>query len=325
MYVMRGINALLYASGGILFIIAGVLAYYEVTYRHTLIIATVLGGGVLIVLGLIRRPPSVKAAFVFALGVAVFGILGSDIVGAPLETVETYRVTVDQYSTDAVYLEAFATAGNIQLSFSEDDNILYEINFTKTFWSWPFWEEVKAGLTNTTRNGLLYLNATADAGNIEILLGSNMRHDISLKTISGNVRFEAPPTSEIGAIYLRATSGNIRAVIKDSTHLRGLEARATTGNVKLELDIPTLEEDGSILATTSTGNIRLELGIGDDLGCNLTAETKTGDIDVYAEDFTVLEANGRHHGQTANYPQASVKLTVTLETTTGNIDAEVTK
>ncbi len=324
MYERRGIDVLLYASGGLLLILAGILAYYEMTYRHTLIIATILGGGALIALGLARRTPSAKAAFVFVLSIAVFGILGSGIVGAPMETVETYTVTVDQYPTDAINLEAVATTGNIHLSFTEDENILYRVNFTKTFWSWPFWEEPKAELTNTTRDGQLYLNATANTANIDILLGPNMRHDINIRTTTGNVRLEAPSTTEIRVAYLKATTGNVHAVLTGSVHFRGLEARATTGNVKVEIDIPALEEDSSILAKATTGNVRLNLGIGGDLGCDLTASTTMGDIDVEAEGFTVLDANGKYHGQTANYGQASVKLTVTLESTTGNIDAEVT-
>lgn len=313
-------SAIWYIIGALFFISAGLTAILDVASPFALPVILVIVGAVIIIAGFLRLLPSAPALVVFIIGAVVLAFAASGFFGPFQSSTETFELTRTQTpDIDEITLLGTVSTGNVRLSFTANNSILYRIVFTKYFN--PFFQTT-ANVSRRVQDGELFVNATSTTAALDIIINQNLRSSFNLTTSTGNVRLEAQSTaSTISRTSLRTSTGNVWLNVTNASSLERITATTSTGQVEAHIKSSAQNQNAAVQLTTATGSVRLDLNITS-IESRITASTSTGRVNPEVTGFTIItETQTYFNGQTPNYNSPSLrKLDVTITTTTGSVD-----
>ena len=312
-------SAVWYIIGALFFISAGLTAILGVASPYAVPIILVIVGAVVIIAGFLRLLPSAPALVVFIIGAVVLAFAASGFFGPFQSSTETFELTRAQTpNIDEITLLGTVSTGNIRLSFTTNNSILYRIIFTKYF---NLFFQTVANVSRRAQDGELFVNATSTTASLDIIINQNLRSSFNLTTSTGNVRLEAPNTvTRISRTALRTTTGNVWLNVTDIFSLERITAATTTGQVEAHIKSSTQSQNAAVQLTTTTGSVRLDLNITG-IESKITASTSTGRVNAEVTGFIIITETQTHfNAQTPDYNSSPRKLDVTATTTTGSVD-----
>jgi len=308
-----------YILGGFLLILTGIFLYLDISIDYLPPLTLVLGGVLLTLSFLSKKPPRGRALTVFLLGLIVFALTGFFTIHPSTQTVEVYTLTREQISVDRLAIILKSTTGNIHLAFTEDKRLIYNITITKTL---PF-PPRRVEFLNYTRDGWLVVEVDAETSGITILLAPDMIYNLTLTTTTGNIEVEGGLKALIEELEARVTTGNIHVTLGRGVLFQSLETSSTVGNIYLTLHAEELRGESMVSAQATTGDIELNLEVGRGIDCVVSAKTDLGRITPHSKGFTPLvEEYNEYRVQRKGYGGGGI-LKVYLETDIGNIYMEL--
>ena len=309
-----------YILGGLLLILAGIFALFEIVVPYAWSVALMIFGLVIIVASLMGHRPNLSALALLLIGLVAFGVVSSGYTTTvPSRIIKSYELTTNQVHVEKLNITCTVTTGNINLFFIPNRTLIYSITFTQQSFPPTLTPEVR--FANATSDEKLIVDASTTTANVEIIISENIQSSFQLVTTTGNIVANIQSAKEIVEMTMKATTGNVEAYLSDPTRLKALEASTTTGNVKLSIGGTPPRNDCKIQLSTTTGSIRFDLLMSANVGCDLKASTTFGRISTDLQGFTVLDETDRSvHIQTQNYEQAPNKLVVVATTNFGNCD-----
>ena len=309
-----------YIIGAVFFISAGLAAISGAASPYALPVILVIAGAVVIIAAFLRVLPSAPALVVFIVGAVVLAFVASGFFAPFQSTTETFELTRAQTpNIDEITLLGKVSTGNIRLSFTSNNTILYRIVFTKYF---NVFFQTTANVTRRVQNGELFVNATSTTASLDITINQNLRSSFNLTTSTGNVRLEAPTTvTRISKTALTTTTGNVWLNVTNTFSLEHIAARTTTGQVEAHIKSSTQSQNAAVQLTTVTGSVKLSFNITG-IESKIIASTSTGRVNAEVTGFVIItESQTYFNAQTSNYNSLPLrKLDVTATTTTGSVD-----
>lgn len=310
-----------YLMGGLLLLLAGLVAISGATFPNALPILLVAAGGVVIVAGLLGLTPSFPAFAVFLAGIVALGVVASAPYGfTSFTTTETYELTTQQAAVEEADVLCAVSTGTIKVSFTSNETLVYRVVFTK--YHGVFYQP-KVDFNYGVQNEELTVNASSTSASVDITLNQNIKSSFHLTTTTGGIRVEVPPTaSKVEDLTLTTTTGEVWVNITNTAHLKNLFATTTTGQIEAHIKSSFQSRDATIQLSATTGGVKLNLNITN-IESEILASTTTGRVNAdNVIGFTILsKIKTSFHAQTPNYGRPPFKkLNVSANTSTGNID-----
>ncbi len=309
-----------YVIGAVFFIAAGVTALLGVVSPYALPIILMIVGVVVIISGFFRILPSAPALAIFIIGAIVLAFTASGLFGPFQSTTETFELTRTQVpNIDGITLLGKVSTGNVRLSFTSNNTILYRIVFTKYF---NIFFKTTANVTRQVQNSELIVNATSTTASLDITINQNLRNSYNLTTSTGNISLEASTAvTRMRRATLTTTTGNVWFNITNTFSLERIIAKTTTGQVEAHIKSSSQSQNAVVQLTTVTGNVRLSLNITG-IASKIIASTTTGTVNTDLTGFVIInESRTNVNAQTPDYNSSALrKIDATATTTTGNVD-----
>lgn len=307
-----------YLTGGLLLLLAGVVVISGATFPYALPVLLVAAGVIIIAAGLFRIRPTFPAFVVFLVGIIVLGLAASPYGFRP--ATEIHELTTSQATVDEATVLCSVSTGNIRVSFTSNETLIYRIVFTKYF---SFLTQPKVNFNDSVVDDKLTVNASSTTVDVDITLNQNLKSSLSLTTSTGNIRAEVPTTaSKVEKMTLTTTTGNVWMNITNTSQLQNLIAKTTTGNVEAYVKSSFQTRDANVQLSTTTGRVKLNLDVIY-IESDIKASTTTGNVNVNnIQGFSIIsQTRTSFHARTPEYGLSSFKkLDVSASTTTGNVD-----
>jgi DUF4097 and DUF4098 domain-containing protein YvlB len=306
---------------GTVFVLAGIFVYYSVQAIFALPLILIIAGGALVLIVLAGHRPSGGDTTIFVISIFVFGLAasGPGLMG-PRETV-TYSATASQIGVDRISLDVKATFGSVDISFSNDETMGYQIDFLRPV-MFPFQnDESGLSFSNQTENETLLLNVESTSAEIRVVIGPGYTTDINASTDTGSIRLNTPETVILQKIRLNTGTGSIDAEF-DSNDVSEIDLRTATGGVHLKSDnlIP-IGVGTPLTVSTGTGSIDLDIRITGNTAVTLTATAGLGGVEHDLPGFTVNQSARNHIDATAgDLTEADVSFGIQISTGTGSVN-----
>jgi hypothetical protein len=272
--------------GGVAFVLAGLLAYYGITFGNSAFLLFILAGAAVIVVAVSgHRPPGGDIA-IFILGVLVLSGVAAGY--SPGNQVTTYSATTDQVHATKIVLSVSADTGSVSILFGDRGNLAYQVNFTRSFG--PFVFPLGNGenvLTNSTSGGVLNLKTTSSTSDVKVYVRRGYSVNVTATTGTGSIDLTAPSSEDLRSISLSTTTGSVNAVV-DSSTIQSLDLRTTTGSINLASDqLGTSGQKVPVTVSTSLGSLNIRLNIAASVAVSLQATTGLGSINHDLVGFSV--------------------------------------
>jgi len=330
-------QTLLYLIGGSLLILTAVFVFRGITLPSVVgMILLVIGIMILILTQWVYRVIDFPSSLAFFLiGLTIFGVAGSGyaqhatliLLGRyyPYSAVR-YELAAKHTNVTELNLNCALNIGNIQISFTDDETIVYAIAFTHLYFA-SFSQRVWMDFKNTIENDQLDVKVLSSGIDIKITIGPHVKLTAHLSTMLGAILVESPVSAEIREMKLQTMDGNVIVHLYNISSLGSFWAEAKSGSVKMALKAPSLRGSPIMQVETVKGNIDLNIIIGERVGCEVTAKTELGNIKVDALGFDVIKKTGQYcMARSCNYLLSEQKISLTAYSNNGNIgiDAKIT-
>ena len=301
--------------GGLFFILAGFLAYFGVRLGTPLPIIFVIAGAGLILFTMIGRGARGSDLAIFTVGLIVLGAVMSSP-AFPSGQRLIYSATKTQLSVQQIDLTVTASFGSITIQYSDQDDLVYQIDFSgSSGYLLPF-PGPQHELSNRTRNGVLSLNASPSASSITVTLGRGYLVNIDASASTGSITMASARTEALGRVSLSTGTGSIDATLTVAS-ISNLKAETGTGSIDLRSDhLLPKGTKASITVSTGTGSVDLNFKIPRNTAISVTASTALGGVDSNLPEFSITQRSGTHI-QAAAGDIAAAELSFILDVSAG--------
>ncbi len=310
---------------GVVFVLAGLVAYFRINIGVLGLIFIVAGGGI-IALTLLGHKAQGGDVALFIISVLVLAVAGTNFV--PIGTSQVnYSGQRSAISVNRIDVSASTSIGSVELLFSTNSSLGYEVSFIRTSFLgfFPF-----AGYNYTfndrTSNGVLHLNASAAAADIRITIGVGYLTNIDLSSATGSVSLSAPYNQSFGAVSLSSNTGSVDANMV-ARNISSLSMNTNTGSV----DLTTAYFSASgpripVRLSANTGSVSISMRIPASNALALNATTSLGSISHNLPGFTLTQSTNRLLlASTGNVETASNSFVVSASTDTGSVSVQIQK
>lgn len=321
MRLMEGFPALR-ALGGALLVLAGVVAFFGVSFGVAAVLIIVAGGGAVLALAVLGHRFRSSDYAVFLVGVIV---LGAVAVGPPAgsETV-TYSATRAQVPESAVSLTVSADVGSVFVGFSNDPGLAYQVNFTRNSWISTLGSPGADVVENSTGNGVFSLSVGSTWSSVSVLIGSGYALGVSASTGTGSIHFDADGSESLGNVTLKTSTGSTNVALHSAT-IQSLSVTTGTGSVAITSSaLKAAGPSTPISVATSTGSVNVNAGLAGDDAVALVASTSLGSISHTLSGFDVTEDTSTSLRATAGDPlTAPLSFEMTVTANLGSVNLNV--
>jgi hypothetical protein len=322
------------ALAGFFFILAGILAYYGVTFGASIALVLVIAGAVLIFVFLAGHRA-------YGLDIAVFVvaliILGSVTYGyGPTASQKNSGPSTIQYSSlrtqatsgiSQINLFANTNSSSINVQFSDNSSLLYQVRFVRSpspgfppFFI-PFVGSDTYKVTNQTRGSILFLNLSASFRSIFVTLPSTFLININASTGAGSINIVTTHEENIGFVSLSAGAGSIDANVS-SNRISDIDLSTGAGSATLKSNY--LGPSGGnvpISISTGTGSATLDVKIPSNASVSLDASTGVGSIShSLSSGFVVSQSSNSRLVASEGNVNSTSSFEISLSTGTGSIN-----
>jgi hypothetical protein len=264
--------------GGTAFVLAGLLAYYGITFGNSVFLLFVLAGAAIIVVAVSGHRPRGWDIAIFIVGVLVLSGVAAGY--APGNQVTTYSATTAQVHATKIALSVSASTGSVSIFFHDKGNLAYQVNFSRSLGPFGFTFAGENTVTNSTSGDVFTLKIVSSMSGVEIFL----RHgyfdfvNISATAGTGSIDLAAPSDENLGSVSLSTTTGSVNAVVYSNT-IQSLDLHTTTGSISLVSDhLGTTGHKTPVSLSTSLGSLNVRLNIAANVAVSLKATTGLGNI-----------------------------------------------
>lgn len=313
---------------GLVFILAGLLAFYKISFGAPFALVFVFGGILILVAVLLGSRVHYGDVALFVVSLLLLGAVTSGI--NPQSTgaiVKDYTISsTDLSNVNGIQVYSNTQTGSISVQYSNNTSLGYEVKFTSgLFFSFnPFANLYSYSLTNSTKNGILVLNASTNYLDIQITLGQHYFTNIAASTGTGSVQLNSPPNVAIGNLSLEAGAGSINVNIQ-SKNVSQIYLNAGTGSINFEANyLQPLEQKVPLRLSTGTGSLNFRANIPSATAVSLNASTGFGSLSDTLPGFTVNHTSeNRLSATNGNVNSASKSFLISLSTGTGSLNVEI--
>jgi len=316
---------LLRLFAGLVFIVAGLLIYYNVNLGFSLALVLVVAGAAVVVIGLLghRARPADIALFVISL-LVLAGVASS--YNFTTGTEHTYSATKTQVSVSHISIDATTSFGSITLRFSNNADLAYQVVFGRTIafpFSIPFGNR-SISFSNFTSDGVLFLNANSSA-DITITLGSGYLIDLNATARTGSVNVDSTSIGQkFGEVSISTGTGSINVQL-DTSSISYLNLQGGTGSVSFNSNyFSTNGMHVPITLSTGTGSIDFHAMIPNNVGVHLSGSNGFGSISRSLQGFTISQStNGQLTASADESSVASFEVSLSVGTGSMSVDASI--
>jgi len=305
--------------GGALLVLAGVFAYYGVTFGFSAALVLILGGAVVLVVAFLGHRPKPGDIAIFIIGVLVLGAVSTGYTSGP--RLVTYSATKTQVPSNAMSITIASNGGSVSVGFVNRGNFAYQVNFTNQVWfTYPGGPGVDR-VTNSTVGGVFNLNIGASWSSVSLLVGSGYTVDLKVTDDTGSISLAAPGTETIHNVSLSTSTGSVSAVL-DSSAIESLILKADTGSVSLVSHrLGAAGPNVPITLSTSTGSIEMTVSLVRQDAVSITASTSLGSINPSLSGFTITQNTRTNLAATAGgFGSASRSFVISATASLGSVD-----
>lgn len=308
---------------GIVFIVAGLVAYYRISIGLVGAIFVIGGGAVIVLTVLGHRAHGVDIAL-FIISLLVLATAGTSF-GAGGISHASYYGARSSIQVSQIDVTASTSLGSINVAFTSNPNTGYEVTFTRTsfFGFFPI-ETNNYTFTNVTSHGVLYLNASAEVADISITVGQGYSSNVEISSATGSVSLSTDANRSFGSVALSSNTGSVDANLA-SSRISSLSLHANTGSVNLRSTYLVAAGRGvPIQVSANTGSVSLNLKIPSTNAMAVNATTSFGSITHELPGFVVTEStNTVLVATTENILTANSSFALTASANTGSVSIHV--
>jgi hypothetical protein len=314
---------LLRALAGIVFLLAGLFVYYRIPVGP-LGLALVIAGVVVIAIPLLGHRPQGGdvALFIIALIVLAASTGAYSYRGM---RVAVFSAPATAFHVNRVDLSASTNLGSIAIESSTNSDLAYSVTFTTSpvFGLFPF--ATNYTLTNETRGGVLFLNASSSAASISVTLGPSYVANINASANTGSVDLSWAENVTLGDVSLSSNTGSVDANLVTSG-IRSLSMTTNTGSVDLRSSyLAPGAARVPLTLSTNTGSVSLNVRIPSTSAMTIDASTSIGSVSHGLQGFTVSQSstNNRLSATYGEMSMAADSFVVSASTSTGSVSLKV--
>lgn len=310
---------------GLVFIIAGLSAIFHLEFRFSLALVLVFAGVTVVLVALFGFRIRTWDLVLFVVGLVIL----ANVIG--LNYYQNNRYMISSYSVSSQYVQvptidilATSGLGSINIGFSTNADIAYQVVFQNSFFGFPFLNSISnSSLTNQTRNDVFYLNASSQ-GSITITIGTSYRVDINATTGVGSINIISPPStkgSNIQSVSLETGTGSVDAQI-NAANISGISLKTGTGSINFVSDYLTASTRSIPIAINSgTGSVSVNMKIANVTATQIDASSSLGSITQHLTGFTISTSSRNHLvASIGDIESAPSSLHVTVSVGTGSIN-----
>ena len=308
--------------GGVLFILAGILAYLGIGFGVSAVLILVVGGAVALVVALSGHRSRPTDFAVFIIGIIVFGVVTAGY--TPGTQVATFSATRSQVPSATIALDISSSGGSISVGFTDRADIAYQVNFTRQAWTSSFSPPGTDTVANTTANGAFHLSVSSTWSETSVVLGKGYTVDVDAETGTGSIYLQAPAGVAVRNITLHSSTGSVDAIV-DSSAVLNLKLQAATGRVSLvSHSLGAAGPSVPISVSTSTGSVSISLTVASQDAVSISASATLGSVSHNLRGFTITQATGNSLAATAgNIQTASQSFVITATASLGSVDLSI--
>lgn len=318
---------------GVIFIVAGMFAYFGITFGVSIALVLVIAGAVVILLTLVGHRAYPLDIAVFVVAIVILGGIASGYVVVNNNT--SSGPSIVQYSSirtgatseiNTISLLAKTNSSSISIQFSDNSSLLYQVQFTRGYSGIPFFFPVFGGrdtygVTNVSRGGILFLNASASYRSITVTLPSGYLTNINASTGSGSINIVSSHEENIGIVSLSTGAGSIDANIS-SNHIRYIDLSTGAGSANLRSSyLGPNQSKVPISISTGSGSASLDVKVPKNSSVSIDASTGLGSIShALSSDFSISQSsNSNFAASEGNVNSASPSFEISLSTGAGSV------
>lgn len=273
---------------GLIFIVAGLFAYYGVSLGSFAALFLVIVGVVVIVLVLAGRRPRASDIAVFIVALFVLGGVSSG-----LGIINPNGTSVVQYSSfrppgnsiNQIDLVVTTNFSYINIQFTDNSDLLYQTKLTfeppasdfPLFFS-TFAERDTYKVENETIGHVFFLNISTSVRSVSVTLPMGYVTNINATTGAGDIIVSTPENENLGLVYLNTGAGSINVNVS-SNRVQGIKLNSGAGSVTLTSD--NLQANGNkipVSISTGVGSINMNVKIPISTSVSFDASTGLGSI-----------------------------------------------
>jgi hypothetical protein len=317
---------LLRLAAGVLFILAGLFAYYGINFGVSFALVFIAAGVAVVIIGVLGHRARPGDVALFVIGLVVLAIVASNY-NFSTENAYTYSITKGEVSASRIAIVANTNFGSITIKFSTNASLAYRVDFGK-FFGFPF--TISPGnqsrsLSNVTRDGMLIVNASSSTASITITLGVGYLVDVNATAGTGSVTFDSTSqTQKLGVVTISTGTGSISAEI-DTTSISYLHLETGTGSINLQSSY--LSPSGPrvpVSITTGTGSVSLNLDVPNNIAVQLSVSNGFGSISKNLQGFTISQStNGQLQASLGDVNTAPRSFVIDTSVGTGSMSINV--
>jgi hypothetical protein len=316
---------------GAIFVLAGLFAYYGVTFGASLALVLVIAGAVVIVVALAGHRAYALDIAVFVVALIILGGVASGYgvssTRGPSAIQYTSLRTQATSNITQIDLLAITNSSSINVQFSANSSLMYQVRLVRgstsgfpPFFFLPSADTYK--LTNQTRGGILLLNVSASFRSIFVTLPSGYLTNINATTGAGTINIATSHVESLGFVSLSTGAGSIDANIS-SNRIRGIDLSTGAGSASLSSSY--LGPNGSkvpISISTGAGTASLNAKIPSNASVSLDASTGLGSISrSLSSGFVISQSSNFHFAASeGNVNSSSDSFEITISTGAGTIN-----
>ncbi len=313
-------RAVWYTISGLLFILTGIFAFFQVSIGAAGSLLLVFAGVLVILLRALRYHPTPDALAIFIISLLVFGLFSSGAFTFNMQS-RTYNFTRTQYpSVSKLGLSLSESFGSIDVSFVNDPNTL--VNLTYATGPLFFGSFDLPLVTHSSAGGNIMVSGTGGVSSLTVVIGSVEVTSLNASANTASISIRVLDTSKLTSLDARTSTGSISIELVTRT-LTLLRAGTSTGSINIDAQYRSLPRNATLSATANTGSVNLILNTNLLIGVDLSAKTNLGSVSEgslsgYAS--PIIETNNQLRVQTPNYNSALHSLQASLTTSTGSVD-----
>jgi len=314
---------------GIIFIIAGLVAYLHIETGLSIAIIFIIAGAAVILVGFAGLRTQGWHIALFVIGLIILaGVVSSNYYQTTTPTIYSYSATRALVSASRINITATTSFGSIDLKFSNNPDVAYQVKF-ETGFSFPFvFPGNSHTLTNETRDGVFILTATSSAASITITLGSGYETNINATANTGSISVNIPSSSgaNVRSISLVTSTGSVDAQM-DGQNISGILLKSSTGSVNFGSNyLSPSSTRVPISISSSTGSVNINMKIADNAAVGIDASNNFGSISQHLPGFTISQNSNNHlvaYAGDINATEKSFLVAASVSTGSINVDCEL--
>lgn len=309
---------------GLVFVLAGLSALFHFEFGFSLALVFVFAGTAVVLVALFGFRIRVWDLVLFIVALIIL----ANVVG--LNYYQNSRYAISSYSVGSQYVQvpridiiATSGLGSIDVRFSTNADLAYQVVFQNSFFGFPFFNFASStSLTNQTRNGILYLNASSQ-GSVTITFGVNYIVSVNATTGVGSISFVSPssPEASVQSVSLETGAGSLDAQI-NADNVSRISLKTGTGSIDFASNyLDASAPNTPIFINSGAGSINTNIKIANDAAVQIDATSGLGSISQHLTGFTISTSSNSHLvASSGNTETAPRSFLMTLSVGTGSID-----